>query len=121
MTERDIQFDCSGVAREIANFTIGLCKVSNVPNGADAVSAGSGTLVSVGSIDGILTAAHVLKNLPDQGEVGLIPFSIQPPVAQSKTIDMALARKVTISTDGPSPTGPDLGFLRLPPSNGGNP
>ncbi len=120
MTERDIHFDCSGVARDIANSTVGLCKLCNVPDGADAISAGSGALVSLGSIDGILTAAHVLKKLPDKGKIGLIRFSNQPTVVQRQMIDTALAEKVIISTDTFGPTGPDLGFLRLPPSNVGN-
>jgi hypothetical protein len=35
------------------------------------VSAGSGTLVTVGKVQGILTAAHVLDVLPDDGAVAI--------------------------------------------------
>jgi hypothetical protein len=40
----------------------------------DAIGAGSGTLVSIGKIRGILTAAHVLAHRPDKGEVGIVEY-----------------------------------------------
>ena len=79
--------------------------------------AGSGTLVTIGSVDGILTAAHVLQNLPDCGNVGLMRFPGKPSLLQKQTVDMELAEKVIIVAAEHGPTGPDLGFLRLPPLN----
>ncbi|MBK8909255.1 MAG: hypothetical protein IPM60_15660 [Rhodospirillales bacterium] len=56
----------------IANFIIGFARVTVHQGAQDADAAGSGTLVTVGPVHGILTAAHVLRNLPDQGEVGIV-------------------------------------------------
>ena len=73
-------------------------------------------MVAVGSVHGILTAAHVLKNLPDQGEVGLVRFPrVQSVVAQRTMIDMAQSEKVIVAADNFGPEGPDIGFLRLSP------
>jgi hypothetical protein len=96
----------------IADFSIGFAKF-NV-NGAeeDVAPAGSGALVSVGSIHGILTAAHVLDELPDHGKVGLIRFTNNR-VIQKLTIEMSLADKLTIHGHASEVDGPDMGFLRL--------
>ena len=60
--------------------------------------------MTVGSVDGILTAAHVLENLPDHGEVGIVLFNRTSRFAQKLTIDMEQAEKLTIAADvfGPS-------------------
>jgi hypothetical protein len=98
----------------IADFTVGFANLSVRNAEEDAEVAGSGTLVTVGPIHGILTAAHVLKNLPNSGEVGLVRFPRAPSPAQRQTINMSLAEKLAIATSDWTSTGPDLGFLRLP-------
>jgi hypothetical protein len=60
----------AGIGNAVAPFTIGFVKLKVHDRVEDAVGAGSGTLVTVGKVSGILTAAHVLDNLPSQGEVG---------------------------------------------------
>jgi hypothetical protein len=67
---------------------------------------------TVGSIHGILTAAHVLEELPDDGEVGLIRMSRNRTI-QKQTFDMSLAQKLAIRGNGSEADGPDIGFLRL--------
>jgi hypothetical protein len=62
------------VSDAMAAYTIGFAKLEVHDRVEDAVGAGSGTLVSVGKVRGILTAAHVLTNLPDQGEVGIVEY-----------------------------------------------
>jgi hypothetical protein len=114
MAEINLTFDCAEAAREIANFSVGLAKLSVRDNVEDATPAGSGTLVTVGSVAGILTAAHVVRNLPDQGEVALMRFPGKPSHLQKQTIDMGQAEKLIIASGNDGPTGPDLGFLRLP-------
>src|SRR6266849_6444149 len=74
--------------------------------------AGSGALVTVGPIRGILTAAHVLKELPDRGQVGLIQFSTNP-LLQKQSIDVYLTDRLTIGGEHNGADGPDIGFLRL--------
>jgi hypothetical protein len=86
----------------------------------DAVPAGSGILVTVGAVAGILTAAHVVKNLPDRGQLALMRFPSNPALIQKQTIDMAMAEKLVIADGYGGPTGPDLGFVRLPMVNVGN-
>jgi hypothetical protein len=95
----------------IAPFSIAFAKLDVVGEQEDATPSGSGALVTVGSIHGILTAAHVLEALPDQGEVGLIRFTNA--TIQKQTIDMSLAEKLAIRGNGSVAEGPDIGFLRL--------
>jgi hypothetical protein len=102
---------------KIALFTIGFLKLTRDYIDEDAVPAGSGSLVKLGSVHGILTAAHVLNNLPNRGEVGLVLFPNVQPLFQRQTIDMGLAEKMMIGGHTESREGPDLGFLRLPPMN----
>jgi len=120
MTAINLTFNCAAAAREIANFSVGLATLSVRDAVDDAVPAGSGTLVTVGTIVGILTAAHVVKNLPNRGQVALIGFRGNPTLIQKQTIDMALAEKLVIADGNGGPTGPDLGFVRLPMINVGN-
>lgn len=101
------------ISAAIADFTIGFVTITNNGREQDAFPAGSGTLVSVGSVYGILTAAHVLRELPDYGKVGLVRFASAPSVTQKLTIDMSHAVKLSIAGDVDGPKGPDIGFLRL--------
>lgn len=105
------------IKAEIADFTVGFIILSKQDDVEDAHPAGSGALVSVGSIYGILTAAHVLKNLPNQGEVGIVRFPGSPSNAQRQTIKMETTEKLVIAAKKFGPEGPDLGFLRLPPDD----
>lgn len=120
MTGINLTFDCADASRAIANFSVGLVKLSVHDNVEDATAAGSGTLVTVGAVAGILTAAHVIGNLPDRGEMGLVRFPGKPRLLQKQTIDMEVAKKLIIARGSDGPTGPDLGFLRLPAVNAEN-
>jgi hypothetical protein len=102
------------IRASIADFTVGFASLSVRDAEEDAHVAGSGALVTVGSIHGILTAAHVLKNLPNGGEVGIVRFPRAPSPTQRQTIDMSLAEKLTMAASDWTSQGPDLGFLRLP-------
>jgi hypothetical protein len=61
------------LAAEVANYTIGFVDVSTdrlvlddrPVHIKDASSAGSGTLVKIGQMEGVLTAAHVIRRLND--------------------------------------------------------
>jgi hypothetical protein len=120
MIATNLTFDCADAARSIANFSVGLAKLVVHGNAEDAIAAGSGTLVTVGAVAGILTAAHVVKNLPDAGDVALMRFPGKPSLLQKQTVDMALAEKLVIAGGNDGPTGPDLGFVRLPMVNAQN-
>ena len=100
-------------APAVANFTVGFVKLSRSGGTPDARPAGSGTLVTVGSVFGILTAAHVLENLPDHGDVGVVRFTGKQAVSESFTLKMEHTNRLVISADEASAEGPDLGFLKL--------
>ena len=120
MEQRDIEPILEKVSAEIADFTVGFATLKNRGGAQDVDPAGSGSLVSVDSVSGILTAAHVLANLPDHGEVGLVRFpKTQAGAAQRLTIDMGQVQTLTIGTSPFDHEGPDLGFLRLSPEQVG--
>jgi hypothetical protein len=104
-------------ASEIADFSIAFAKLSVQGKEENAEPAGSGALVTVGSVREIITAAHVLRELPDDGKVGLIRFT-KSPMIQKQTIDMTFAEKLILGgdhKDDDQPRSPDIGFLRLAP------
>jgi len=43
-----------------------------------AIPAGSGTLVRIDNRSGILTAAHVLEEIPERGKIGLARTAGKP-------------------------------------------
>ena len=95
------------VSEAIADYTIGFTIVKTHNNIQDAFPAGSGSLVTVGSVHGILTAAHVLKNFPDQGEIGLVRFPKRQPIAAQRfIIDIDLAEALIIGTEPFGPSAP---------------
>ncbi|MET4247227.1 hypothetical protein [Bradyrhizobium sp. LA6.7] len=108
----DITSLIPAVALQLADFSIGFAKLSTVAGREHVHPAGSGALVSVGSVHGILTAAHVLEELPESGEVGLIRFMREPKI-QTQTIEMSLTERLTRRGLGKVAEGPDIGFLRL--------
>ena len=119
MEKHEVEPVLEKVSAGIADFIVGFALIRVHDGLADADPAGSGTLVTVGSVDGILTAAHVLRNLPDHGEVGIVRFNRTSRFAQKLTIDMEQAEKLTIAADVFGSEGPDLGFLRLSPEDVG--
>jgi hypothetical protein len=116
MTERKIQIPTAQVSRDISDYTIGLAKLAVYDRVEDATCAGSATLVTVGKLYGLLTAAHVLTEaLPKKGAVGIILFSDR--FLQKQVIQMEDAELLPIRGDTYGPNGPDLGFIRLPEQN----
>ena len=71
MERRDVDLKTGLISDEVTHFAAGFVRIEAHDNKERGVSAGSGTLVSVGSVHGILTAAHVLEALPRSGEVGI--------------------------------------------------
>jgi hypothetical protein len=97
-----------------SHFTIGFARLSKTDNVEDAVSAGSGTLVTVGSLHGVLTAAHVVDALPKTGKVGVILSAENPAQFQKQVINMEHTEPPVVMRGKEfGPIGPDLAFLRL--------
>jgi hypothetical protein len=72
--QRIVNVPTAGISQAMAAYTIGFVKLEVHDRVEDAIGAGSGTLVSIGKVYGILTAAHVLAHLPDSGAVGIVEY-----------------------------------------------
>jgi hypothetical protein len=96
------------------SYGVGFVKVGATP-GAEPILAGSGTLVVIGGVYGILTADHVLENLPPTGRVGLTFGRYPQGPVHRFTIAMDVASRFIIAKASGNESGPDLGFLALPP------
>lgn len=77
--------------------------------------AGSGVLVEIAGIRGILTAAHVIRNL-QTGIPRAVIFTAQPNKLRAPILIFNPADLDPILFGGinPSKTGPDLAFIRVP-------
>jgi hypothetical protein len=111
---REVLIPTTQIGRHAANFVVGFGTITVQDRVERVKPAGSGTLVTVGSIYGILTAAHVLDkdNLPDNGTVALILSAEAPSQLRRTTIQMENTEKLRIG-EAFGPNGPDLGFLRI--------
>ena len=118
MSERTIQIPTRQISKEISDFTIGLAKLTIHDRSEEALCAGTATLVNVGQVDGLLTAAHVLDVLPKKGEVGIILY--RDGALQKHVIEIENTEEPIIIRGAEfGPSGPDLGFMRLPQKNVG--
>ncbi len=98
--------------RRIADYSIGFVRVGGTPWGAEAKLLGSGTLVSVGAARAVLTAHHVMSNLPTTGRLGLLLG--QTP--GQDTVDVQGLGYLEIARGTSGAVGPDLGAVILAPS-----
>jgi hypothetical protein len=114
MTPRMFTLSTEQISKETALYSIGFVTVSFKGTVEEAVCAGSGTLVTIGPLFGILTAAHVIEALPKTGEVGLVVGIEDPSKFQRQTILMEHTDSVVMPGVRSPEVGPDLGFLRLP-------
>lgn len=98
--------------KEISNYSIGFAQVTNGPHRQEVFLRGSGTLIAVGGKRAILTAEHVVDNLPRDGRLGLI----LSPTRQQYTIDTQGLVFLRIARGTDDSKGPDLGAIILSPS-----
>lgn len=120
MTKLDLSIDSLLLGGHLAHYAVGFCSIKERDgHDEDAVSAGSGTLVRVGRVAGIITAAHVLCDLLQIPRVGLVRLPTSANTVQRQMIEIEPSD--TIILDGAAgPDGPDLAFLRLPIVNEAN-
>lgn len=102
------------IAKDISDFMVGFAKLCNTDFEQDAELGGSGTLVQIDDVYGILTAYHVLKKLPDTGDIGLILPRRSQPQLHAPTIKGEVVQKVKVAYGENADEGPDIGFLLLP-------
>jgi hypothetical protein len=119
MLQKDFSLSTEQIGKATSHFTIGFGRL-RVENGVEHImSVGSGTLVTVGSVDGILTAAHVIEALPKKGKVGIITSVDESSRLEAFKIEMDHAVPVVVGEQRSIELGPDLAFLRLPPESVG--
>jgi hypothetical protein len=91
----------------VKHFTIGFGRAGETP-----AAKGSGVLIKLGEVHGILTCAHVDKYLRElKRPVGLVRFN-QGPTEQFGTLDMWGVN--TYVADEEPWTGADIAFIHLP-------
>jgi hypothetical protein len=104
---------------DCTDFMVGIAKSAFRQSGSvkpeDVRLAGSGTLITVDGVRAILTAAHVLSNLPDNHVIGLIlPTRLDSTQLRPLlTIDMRTVRMISTAKGADDSLGPDLGLLLL--------
>jgi hypothetical protein len=91
--QKVFQISTAEISRDISSFTIGFARLIAQNNVEDVTSAGSGSLVTVGSVHGILTAAHVVDALPARGNVGLVTYAENSMQFTKHVIEMEHAAK----------------------------
>lgn len=82
------------------------------PGGA---SRGSGVLVRLGKVQGVLTCAHVVSDLLCRDQVSLVCNGASRSRLQKIVLEPRNLRHIHIRGIGAAEDGPDLGFIQLPP------
>jgi hypothetical protein len=114
MLQKKVFLSTAQISQEVSYFTMGFARLT-VKNGVEnAECAGSGTFVTIGSVHGILTAAHVVDHLPKEGPVGIITHVEDPTRFAKQRIAMEHCQSEVIRAAAFDEKGPDLAFLRLP-------
>lgn len=101
----------------VCDYSVGFLKFTAIEKQEVAEPAGTGTFVKLGGIYGVLTAAHVVKELDPQSTVGLVRFpSVEPPI-QNRRLNLQHTERV-INWNGKDCEAPDLAFLKIPKIDG---
>ncbi len=109
--QKDYQIILDEMSQYVQNFSVGFVNLIEDREPIDANLAGSGTLISVGDIYAIITADHVITNLPSSGNVGLILSASER--SYRYVIDMASVQKLRIAPKVPESKEPDLAIIIL--------
>jgi hypothetical protein len=99
----------SEIVHRLADYTIGFLRVAGTPQAQDADLIGSGTLVLIGTRFAILTAHHVIEELPSSGRLGILLSPTHAP----HSIDIQGLRYLKIARGNDDSVGPDLGAVLL--------
>ena len=101
---------------DLTDYSVGFIK-SSPHEPTEPVLAGSGTLVSANGFRAILTAQHVLTNLPTNGQIGLLTPMRFGSRIHRLTVDTQHVHKIPIAKGDDDSQGPDLGLLVLAPAD----
>lgn len=104
-----------GVCEHVAQYTVGLSRVSPRDNKADLRLIGTGTLVVVGGLYSILTAEHVVAEIRSSDDLVLLTsFTGQLRRHAFKFSHLRIHRVARGKDDA---RGPDIGLIVLPQAN----
>jgi len=101
-----------GAKEDIAPFVVGFCRIEVTRKERYPVLLGSGTLIKAGDRRAILTAEHVIRELPKEGRLGLL----LEPTRHESTIDLNGVSYLAVARGKVDADGPDLGAVLLSPS-----
>jgi hypothetical protein len=99
------------VWNRVSRSTVGFAQVRENNHPA---SLGSGTLIKIGNIVGIVTCAHVLEALLKEAEIGIMCCPVRSTQIQTTRLPMTTTDSIAIGGPPWGKSGPDLAFLRLP-------
>ena len=85
-----------------------------IGNDSGAYHCGSGSLVNVGGVHGILTAGHVLRDIAADDSFRMISSVGPGRFADNRLIPIEPNSIISNWSGEATPTGPDIGFVRLP-------
>ena len=102
---------------QISDFLIGFVRVMQRGAVPDASICGSGTLIEVDGMYGILTAQHVLETLPREGEAELVVATRLD--RRPHKFPIRAEHRIEIERGRIESEGPDLGLLIVAPANVG--
>src|SRR5262249_6788274 len=74
---------------------------------------GSGTLVRVGTLSGIVTAAHVWDAIKNLDDIGVFQFPTRPTEIQSTKEQIGHLEVEEINDGMEDALGPDIAFIKL--------
>jgi hypothetical protein len=102
-------------ASALSDFSVGFALPTTKNGSIDASLGGSGTLVRIDEISGILTADHVVKSLRKNESVGLIlPSSVEAKL-HHVPLNMQYSADIGFPCQTKQSDGPDLALLIPPP------
>ncbi len=98
-------------ARKIDSYLVGFA----LPGSDSTNLCGSGTLVRIDDIFGVMTAAHVIDAIWDSRSehVGLILSSMRPNQIHKLTLNKQLLRRCQVERPAAERHPPDIGFVQL--------
>jgi hypothetical protein len=106
------EFEDQLVSR-LSFYTVGLLKEQKQPDGRTLNPSGSGVLVEVQGVRGIVTAGHVAVAIQKAANFALFTLSnrhAKAPALEISTTDLPIA----YDYEPASAIGPDIGFIQLP-------
>ncbi len=103
------------IGRRVLSHSVGIIRIDDDQSSDVAQLIGSGTLVHIDDIYGILTAYHVLEAIPSAGQLGLVlPL---PGKEHRYSVDITHVTKISVAKGNIDSQGPDLAFILLPQLN----